>query len=71
MIGEDDYNYVTKIRLYSADRAGGKGIKTFRHSDISTSRNPLDIWGIMEVGRKTIDQSVGKRREKSDGSSWI
>jgi hypothetical protein len=31
MIGEDYYNYVTKIRLYSAKRSGGRVVKTFRH----------------------------------------
>jgi hypothetical protein len=29
MIGEDYYNYITKIRLYSAERAGGWGQRLF------------------------------------------
>jgi hypothetical protein len=31
MIGKAYYNYVTKIRLYSAKRAGGGEARTFRH----------------------------------------
>jgi hypothetical protein len=61
MIGEAYYNYVTKIRLYSAERAGGWG-KAFRHRYICINDTGMDEDTVFMNSKKFKIKNVNNQR---------